>query len=155
MAAWSSYGLSPFWLTLTINTWQNIKINYIKAVNKSWGLWKGVRLYKAAETELSFLLKSLSCPCFKGRSQLLWGKHGLQKFQQKLHNISGYKNNEREYWQTRKQGGNAGTKIARKGDFLIWYLGMWKWKALSHVQLVETPRTIQSMEFSRPEYWSG
>ena len=31
----------------------------------------------------------------------------------------------------------------------------WKWKSLSHVQLFETPLTIQSMEFSRPEYWSG
>ena len=26
---------------------------------------------------------------------------------------------------------------------------------LSHVQLFATPWTIQSMEFSRPEYWSG
>ena len=31
----------------------------------------------------------------------------------------------------------------------------WKWKLLSHVQLFATPWTIQSMEFSRPEYWSG
>ena len=30
-----------------------------------------------------------------------------------------------------------------------------KWKALSRVQLFATPWTIQSMEFSRPEYWSG
>ena len=30
-----------------------------------------------------------------------------------------------------------------------------KWKSLSRVQLFATPRTIQSMEFSRPEYWSG
>ena len=30
-----------------------------------------------------------------------------------------------------------------------------KWKSLSHVQLFATPWTIQSMEFSRPEYWSG
>ena len=30
-----------------------------------------------------------------------------------------------------------------------------KWKLLSHVQLFATPWTIQSMEFSRPEYWSG
>ena len=29
------------------------------------------------------------------------------------------------------------------------------WKSLSHVQLFVTPWTIQSMEFSRPEYWSG
>ena len=29
-----------------------------------------------------------------------------------------------------------------------------KWKLLSPVQLFVTPRTIQSMEFSRPEYWS-
>ena len=29
-----------------------------------------------------------------------------------------------------------------------------KWKSLSYVQLFVTPQTIQSMEFSRPEYWS-
>ena len=27
--------------------------------------------------------------------------------------------------------------------------------SLSHVQLLVTPGTIQSMEFSRREYWSG
>ena len=31
----------------------------------------------------------------------------------------------------------------------------WKSKLLSYVQLFETSWTIQSMEFSRPEYWSG
>ena len=31
----------------------------------------------------------------------------------------------------------------------------WKWKLLSCVWLFVTPWTIQSMEFSRPEYWSG
>ena len=31
----------------------------------------------------------------------------------------------------------------------------WKWKSLSRVQLFATLWTIQSMEFSRPEYWSG
>ena len=30
-----------------------------------------------------------------------------------------------------------------------------KWKSLSPVLLFATPWTIQSMEFSRPEYWSG
>ena len=30
-----------------------------------------------------------------------------------------------------------------------------KWKLLSWVQLFATPGTVQSMEFSRPEYWSG
>ena len=30
-----------------------------------------------------------------------------------------------------------------------------KQKLLSHVQLFATPWTIQSMEFSSPEYWSG
>ena len=30
-----------------------------------------------------------------------------------------------------------------------------KWKSLSHVQLFVTQWTTQSMEFSRPEYWSG
>ena len=31
----------------------------------------------------------------------------------------------------------------------------WKWKLLSRVWLFVTPWTIQSMEFSRPEDWSG
>ena len=31
----------------------------------------------------------------------------------------------------------------------------WKWKSLSCVWLFVTPLTIQSMEYSRPEYWSG
>ena len=30
-----------------------------------------------------------------------------------------------------------------------------KWKSLSCVRLLAIPWTIQSMEFSRPEYWSG
>ena len=30
-----------------------------------------------------------------------------------------------------------------------------KWKLLSRVRLFATPWTIQSMDFSRPEYWSG
>ena len=30
-----------------------------------------------------------------------------------------------------------------------------KWKSLSRVRLFATPWTIQSLEFSRPEYWSG
>ena len=32
---------------------------------------------------------------------------------------------------------------------------MCKWKSLSHVRLFATPWPIQSMEFSRPEYWCG
>ena len=33
--------------------------------------------------------------------------------------------------------------------------GNWKWKSLSHVRLFATPWTIQSMEFSRSDYWCG
>ena len=32
--------------------------------------------------------------------------------------------------------------------------GQWKWKSLIHVWLFVTP-WIESMEFSRPEYWNG
>ena len=31
----------------------------------------------------------------------------------------------------------------------------WKWKSISCVRLSVTSWTVQSMEFSRPEYWSG
>jgi len=41
---------------------------------------------------------------------------------------------------------------ARNGELVF---NGWKWKSLSRVQLFVTPWTIQSMEFSRPEYWSG
>ena len=34
-------------------------------------------------------------------------------------------------------------------------LGKWVSESCCHVQPFETPWTIQSMEFSRPEYWSG
>ena len=48
------------------------------------------------------------------------------------------------------------------GSFFLWERGvystvhilMWKWKSLS-CGLFATPGTIQSMEFSRSEYWSG
>ena len=36
-----------------------------------------------------------------------------------------------------------------------WKYSINKWKSLSCVRLFSTPFTIQSMEFSRPEYWSG
>ena len=35
------------------------------------------------------------------------------------------------------------------------YVHIVKWKLLSRVQLFVIPCTIRSMEFSRPEYWSG
>ena len=42
----------------------------------------------------------------------------------------------------------------------IWHLYFWTssmdmWKSLIYVWLFATPWTIQSMEFSRPEYWRG
>ena len=35
------------------------------------------------------------------------------------------------------------------------YILLWKWKSLSRIWLFVTPWTIQSVEFCRPEYWSG
>ena len=35
------------------------------------------------------------------------------------------------------------------------FLPLVKWKSINRVQVFATPWTIQSMEFSRPEYWSG
>ena len=37
----------------------------------------------------------------------------------------------------------------------VWRPNQWKWKSLHHVWFFVTPWTIQSLEFSRPEYWSG
>jgi len=43
-------------------------------------------------------------------------------------------------------------------ETLVWFMkleDMWKWKSLGCVRFFVTPWTIQSMEFSRSEYWSG
>ena len=42
----------------------------------------------------------------------------------------------------------------RERKFSVIYL-QYLWKSFSHVRLFATPWTIQSMEFSRPEYQSG
>ena len=39
--------------------------------------------------------------------------------------------------------------------YVVMLMKAWKWESLSRVGLFETPWTIQSIEFSRPEYWSG
>ena len=39
--------------------------------------------------------------------------------------------------------------------FVVQFSNDLKWKSLSRVWLFATPWTIQCMEFSRPEYWSG
>ena len=36
----------------------------------------------------------------------------------------------------------------------IFIVSMWKWNSFSCIWLFVTPWTIQSMEFSRPEYWA-
>ena len=45
--------------------------------------------------------------------------------------------------------------IVISNDNSKYNLGDVKWKSLSRVQLFVTPWTIQSMDFSRPEYWCG
>ena len=44
-------------------------------------------------------------------------------------------------------------KAFNTGDLSL--LSEMKWKSLNHVQLFAIPWTIQSMEFSRPDYWVG
>ena len=55
----------------------------------------------------------------------------------------------------------ASGKLDKQTDFyhivfqIFSSLGVQKWKSLSSVWLFAAPWTIQSMEFSRPECWSG
>ena len=44
---------------------------------------------------------------------------------------------------------STGPPRSPHGSFL-----RWKWKSFSHVWLFATPWVIESMEFSRPEYWN-
>ena len=58
-----------------------------------------------------------------------------------------------------QRGRNSIGVVRMKWDYtceiLVTNLAEWKWKLLSCTQLFVTPWTIQSVEFSRPEYWSG
>ena len=53
--------------------------------------------------------------------------------------------------------GSLGVAVEKGKGFLVprAILFLPKWKLLSCVRLFATPWAIQSMEFSRPEYWSG
>ena len=61
-------------------------------------------------------------------------------------------------WWTRRPGvlQFMGSQRVGQTEWLDWTkASVWKWKLLSCVQLFVTPWTIQSVEFSRPDYWSG
>ena len=51
--------------------------------------------------------------------------------------------------------GSWGSKELGTTEWLNWTYINWKRKSLSHVQLFVILCTIQSIKFSRPEYWSG
>ena len=53
------------------------------------------------------------------------------------------------------QGSNMGLLHCRQILYCLSYQASLTGKSLSHVRLSVTLWTIQSMEFSRPEYWSG
>ena len=60
----------------------------------------------------------------------------------------GYDN--RNFWQLKSRE-NKDKKREREREYIR---SMWKWKSLSYVQHFAIPWTIQTMEFSRAEYWS-
>ena len=61
---------------------------------------------------------------------------------------------DREAW--RAAGHGVAKSRTRLSDWTeLNELNEVKWKSLSCVRLFVTPWTIQSVEFSRPEYWNG
>ena len=68
------------------------------------------------------------------------------------------KKNVRKKWVTGVYFWGRSFHILRDGKIILVYTWLkvkkWKCNSLSRVWLFVTPRTIQSMEFSRPEYWS-
>ena len=55
----------------------------------------------------------------------------------------------------RATGFPSGSVVKKKKKKICLPMQEWNKKGFSLVQLFATPWTIQSMEFSRPEYWSG
>ena len=76
-------------------------------------------------------------PLYKGNLKLIWQKGMVTE------------------WERVKYGNiHVHTNTNKNCSYSKW---AWKWKRnlLSSVQLFVNPWTMQSMEFSRPEYWSG
>ena len=59
------------------------------------------------------------------------------------------------YVTTRKTNSFNSTNLCRQSNVSALVHFGWKWKLLSHVWLFASSGTIQSIEFSGPEYWSG
>ena len=85
-------------------------------------------------------------------TELNWQNHGLVRLQSSWTQIAG---GNAKWCSPSKQVGSF-FKHKCTSSFTS-YMKTWKhkWKSLSCVQLFVTPWTIQSKEFSRPEYWSG
>ena len=65
---------------------------------------------------------------------------------------------DREAWHAGIHGITKSRTQLSDWTELNWMQQQWvseQWKSLSHVQLFVTPWTLQSMEISRPESWSG
>ena len=60
----------------------------------------------------------------------------------------------RESWCMETGKARASFGRSKAGTTLFTHV-KWKWKSLSRMQLFATPWTLQSMEFFRPEHWSG
>ena len=86
-------------------------------------------------------------------TELNWQNQGLMRLQSSC--TSQIARGNAKWCSPSKQIGNV-FKHKYTSSFTS-YMKTWKheWKPLSHVQLFVTPLTIQSIEFSRPEYWSG
>ena len=53
------------------------------------------------------------------------------------------------------KNGDENTSLTSQGSQWVRWETKWKWKPLRRVRLLATPWTMQSTEFSRPEYWVG
>jgi len=81
--------------------------------------------------------------------------HGVTKSRTRLSNWTelnwtSLSSNSMSVWQLWKTMKSGKLHILESVDEVSW-----KWKSPSYVHLFVTPWTIQSMKFSRPEYWSG
>ena len=167
--------LSPFLLSLPYRSSRDHSCLFLY-----WYIWNHASVYLIPQLARKMptkpwagllKMKSTSSPKIWGKNSVLrelgWGNNEIFTFTDIKLKFSIFPPLRTKAMNSRSVSGAHNTMTRHKNQFLKISLYFWnkekylllfeseKWKLLSHVQLFVTPWTIQSMEFSRPKYWSG
>ena len=128
----------------------DIFVAKVVQVDPVGGLWTYFPANKTVHMQQKFIWSETSVPF--GRNQEAIHQTGRDLAKKQPSSVSSYSGKNFQALSVNGYELIGQTEVERPLDL---HSGKWKWKLLSCVQLFATPWTIQSMEFSRPEYGNG